>query len=352
MNTLNIYLLIGAIVVFLAVLEMVRRRNLREEYSLLWLIASGAYLVLALWPKAVLLIANLLGIAKPENVVLLVGVNLLLLILIQYSIRLSKLTNRYKDLTQQISIIDHEINITTRDLFRIQRSNKAYFYVLAASVGARDQYSNVDIERKVSLIQTLSHYLEWTKDEIESLEFAAILHDIGKINIPISALYKTSELSDEEWEMIKTHPLTSVSILEGIPFLLASIPIIRYHHECWDGSGYPEGLAGEEIPEGARILGLADTLVALTSNRPYREALSCREARAIVDGQSGKKFDPQIIEALHACWEKISIQLQPDRFSSLVSNTVNVMSDQELSALLRGEKVIELDQKREEDGHD
>lgn len=305
MTMLNIVIFIGATGVFLTVLELVRRRRLREEYSLVWLFASLVYLVVALWPGSTALLAEFLGVSSPVMAVLFIGVNFLILILIQYSIRLSKLTDRFKDLTQQISIIDHELSVTTGDLFRINKTNKSYFYVLAASISARENYSRADIECKVQFNRILARRLGWGRDEVESLEFATILHDIGKINIPIASLYKTSTLSDSDWEKIKEHPLTSASIVEGIPFLLASIPMIRSHHEHWDGSGYPEGLSGEEIPMGARILGLSDAFIALISDRPYRKALSLAETAEVLQQQSGKQFDPEVVEAMFDCWDEI-----------------------------------------------
>lgn len=311
MTILNLIILVGALGVFFIVLEMVRRRTLREEYSLLWLLASFIYLVAALWPKSITFLAELIGVSSPVMAILFVGINFLILILIQFSIRLSRLTDRFKDLTQQIAIIDHELGITTRDLFRINRANKSYFYVLAASISARENYSRATIETRVRLNRILASHLGWSQDQIESLEFATILHDIGKINIPISALYKTSQLSDDDWQRIKEHPMTSVSILEGIPFLLASIPMIQYHHEHWDGTGYPEGLKGDEIPEGARILGLADAFVALISNRPYRQALTLEEAAEVLRDQSGKQFDPKIIEAMFECWDEVTTIIDP-----------------------------------------
>jgi HD-GYP domain-containing protein (c-di-GMP phosphodiesterase class II) len=274
---------------------------------------------------------------------------MLFLILIQYSIRLSKLTNRYKDLTQQLSIIDHELAITTMDLLKVDRTNKAYFYVLAASVGAREKYTSADIHCKVKIIQVFSTHLKYSYKEQEALEFAAILHDIGKINIPISALYKTSKLSKAEWDLVKKHPLTSVSIIEGIPFLLASIPIIQYHHEHWDGSGYPEGLQGDEIPEGARILSLVDTLVALTSNRPYRKAFSINKAKVIVDELSGKKFDPQIVTALHECWDQVEHILSISDLQPVKSKYLPVLSDKEISVSKLDQPYVVMGKKERED---
>jgi HD-GYP domain-containing protein (c-di-GMP phosphodiesterase class II) len=311
MTILNAILLVGALGLFVLVLELVRRRSLREEYSLLWLLTSGAYLILALWPNSAVMVTRFLGLSSPENFIILIGINLLFVILIQFTIRLSKLTNRYKDIAQQLSIIDHELSITAMDTDHMKGSSKAYFYILAASIAAREKYTNIDIDRKVRLIQILSRYLNWSPKEQEALEFAAILHDIGKITIPLSMLYKSSKLDDAEWEMIKVHPLTSVSIIEGIPFLFASVPMIRHHHEHWDGSGYPEGLLGEKIPEGARILGVVQALVALLADRPYRKALPLEKALKIIDEQSGKKYDPKIIDTLHACWDEITYQLQP-----------------------------------------
>lgn len=307
MTMLNIIIMVGALGVFVTVLELVRRRRLREEYSLIWLFAAVVYLVVALWPKSTALLAEYLGISNPVMAILFIGVNFLILILIQYSIRLSKLTDRFKDLTQQISIIDHELSVTAGDLFRISKTNKNYFYVLAASISARENYSRADIEFKVHLNRLLAKQLGWDQEQIESLEFATILHDIGKINIPIASLYKTSTLSDEDWEKIKEHPQTSASIIEGIPSLIASIPMIRYHHEHWDGSGYPEHLCGEEIPMGARILGVADVFMALISNRPYRKALSLDEAAEVLRKGAGIQFDPEVIQALFDCWEQVNI---------------------------------------------
>lgn len=327
MTTINIITFIGAIGLFITVLELVRRRGLREEYSLLWLGASITYLVIALWPKTIGFIADLLGISDPFLASMFIGINFLLIILIQYSTRLSKLTNRYKDLAQQIAIIDHELSISSSDLRYLARINKAYFYVLAATVAAREKYTRADIERKVKLIRLIANMLNMSHQETESLEFAAILHDIGKIKIPVNALHKTSKLNEDDWEEIKKHPLTSVSILEGIPFLLASIPTIQYHHEHWDGTGYPEAIEGEAIPIGARILSVADTLVALTSDRPYRDAVSLDQGLEILSSQAGKQFDPCIVDLLKESWDEVKAALEDENTPVISPELIDLVPD-------------------------
>ena len=337
MSVLNLLSIIIALGAFLSVLELVRRRGLREEYSLMWLIIAASYLFVAIWPNTIRFISDLLDLERPIIAVMFISINFLMLILLQYSIRLSKLTNRYKDLSQQIAIIDHELSITANNLYKINKSNKAYFYILAASIAAREKYSQADIEHKVKIIRLISDQLNLNKEEIEALEFAAILHDIGKIRIPMDALYKTSQLNNEEWENIKKHPLTSVSIVEGIPFLLASIPIIQYHHEHWDGSGYPEGIQGEAIPIGARILHATESLVALTSDRPYRTALSSSEALIVLKEGAGNQYDPKIIDLLEKSWDQITVILGEKEKINLHSRIAEYLPPEEELSLISSE---------------
>lgn len=327
MSTMNVITFIGAIGLFITVLELVRRRGLREEYSLLWLTASITYLIIAVWPKTIVYLADLLGMSDPFLLFMFLGINFLLIILIQYSTRLSKLTNRFKDLAQQMAIIDHELSLSTNDLRHLSKLNKAYFYVLAATVAAREKYTRTDIERKVKLIRLIAGRLNLPNNQTEALEFAAILHDIGKIKIPVEALHKTSKLNEKDWEEIKKHPLTSVSILEGIPFLLASIPMIHYHHEHWDGTGYPEKIEGEAIPIGARILCIADSLVALTSNRPYREAVSLDEGLEIISSQAGKQFDPKIVKLLKDSWDEVHTIMSEEQPSVISQELIELVPD-------------------------
>jgi HD-GYP domain-containing protein (c-di-GMP phosphodiesterase class II) len=133
---------------------------------------------------------------------------------------------------------------------------------------------------------------------LEYLNIAALLHDIGKIGIAESILNKEGPLDDLERERIKEHPLIGVSILQSIKELEPSILGVKYHHEKYDGTGYPEGLRGEEIPLIALVISVADALDAMTTDRPYRRALSKEEAISEIERQSGKQFSPLVTETL------------------------------------------------------
>jgi HD-GYP domain-containing protein (c-di-GMP phosphodiesterase class II) len=140
----------------------------------------------------------------------------------------------------------------------------------------------------------LARALDLPEEEIERIKQAAILHDLGKIGISEKILVKKLKLTRQELEEVKKHPQIGVDIIRPIKFLHNIIPLILYHHERWDGKGYPNGLKGEEIPIGARIIALADVYQALTSNRPYRKAYSEREAIKIIKKGSGTQFDPRM----------------------------------------------------------
>jgi putative nucleotidyltransferase with HDIG domain len=132
------------------------------------------------------------------------------------------------------------------------------------------------------------------------LERAALLHDIGKIGVPEALLLKPSALSPEDYERVKEHSEAGARILETVPFLADVVPIVRHHHERWDGSGYPAGLAGEDIPFLARVLAVADSFDAMVSERPYRGPLPRRLAIDEVVLCSGSQFDPAVVDAFVA----------------------------------------------------
>ena len=125
----------------------------------------------------------------------------------------------------------------------------------------------------------------------------ALLHDVGKIAIPDSVLLKPGPLTEEEWAIMKQHTLIGYNMLKSIKFLHPSLDIVKYHHERWDGKGYPEGLKGEEIPISARIFALVDAFDAITSARVYKEETSIERAREIIAEDAGKHFDPHVVEA-------------------------------------------------------
>jgi len=129
------------------------------------------------------------------------------------------------------------------------------------------------------------------------LRRGALLHDIGKIGVPDNILRKPAALSEAEWVTMRKHPEFGARIVAGIPFLEDVARIVRHHHERWDGRGYPDGLAGEDIPLGARIFAVADSFDAMTSDRPYRRAMTIDEARAEVARCRGTQFDPTVADA-------------------------------------------------------
>jgi HD-GYP domain-containing protein (c-di-GMP phosphodiesterase class II) len=141
--------------------------------------------------------------------------------------------------------------------------------------------------------------------ELQVLEYGALLHDIGKIAVPDAILRKDGPLTDEEWEIMRQHPCLGHEILFGIAFLKDALPIVLYHHERFDGKGYPEGLAGDAIPIGARIFSAADAFDAMTADRHYRRALSLDEAMSELRRNSGTQFDPEVIAALDEAAEEL-----------------------------------------------
>src|SRR5678810_796345 len=146
----------------------------------------------------------------------------------------------------------------------------------------------------------LAKDLRLSDDETEALRAASVLHDIGKLAVPEHIISKPGKLTPEEFEKMKIHPIVGAEILERVRFPYPVAPIVRAHHEKWDGSGYPAGLKGDAIPIGARILAAVDCLDALASDRQYRRALPLDEAMACVASEAGKAFDPEVVKALQA----------------------------------------------------
>lgn len=189
-------------------------------------------------------------------------------------------------------------------LAQLKEAYKASLMALANAIEARDYHTRDHVERVNSYCQAMAEELGWSLARKSSLEFGAILHDIGKIAVRESVLRKTGPLGREEWEEMREHPIVGARMIEGIPYLAPAIPIVLYHHERWDGSGYPEGMFGEEIPEEARLLAVADTFDAMTSDRPYRKALPISLAYETIISEGDKLFDPMMVDAFVDCWEQ------------------------------------------------
>ena len=170
---------------------------------------------------------------------------------------------------------------------------------LALAIEAKDQTTGDHLQRVRVYAMELAKELRLSGDECEALRAASVLHDIGKLAVPEHIISKPGKLTPEEFDKMKIHPIVGAEILEQVDFPYPVVPIVRAHHEKWDGSGYPSGLAGEAIPIGARILAAVDCLDALASDRQYRKALPLDEAMAKVVSEAGKSFDPQVVAILH-----------------------------------------------------
>ncbi len=170
---------------------------------------------------------------------------------------------------------------------------------LALAIEAKDQTTGEHLQRVRVYAMELAKDLKLSEDETEALRAASVLHDIGKLAVPEHIISKPGKLTPEEFEKMKIHPTVGAEILEQVDFPYPVAPIVRAHHEKWDGSGYPNGLAGESIPIGARILAAVDCLDALASDRQYRKALPLDDAMAKVVADAGKSFDPQVVAILH-----------------------------------------------------
>jgi len=197
--------------------------------------------------------------------------------------------------------INVDMELLKKKVYRLsQRANQSLIeaiFAVAKAVGLKDRYSDTLTKRNIDYATEIAKMLKLPKAEIEHIRKAAILHDIGKVGISEKILLKKSKLTASEFETIKKHPQLSADIIRPLYFLRGTIPLILYHHERWDGKGYPYGLKGNETPIGARIVGIVDAYRSLTSNRPYRKAYPKSNALKILKRESGTKFDPQVIAA-------------------------------------------------------
>jgi putative nucleotidyltransferase with HDIG domain len=169
---------------------------------------------------------------------------------------------------------------------------------LALAIEAKDHTTHDHLQRVRVYAMELASDLDLSEDETEALQAASVLHDIGKLAVPEHIISKPGKLTPDEFEKMKVHPIVGAEILEQVDFPYPVVPIVRAHHEKWDGSGYPAGLKGEEIPIGARILAAVDCLDALATDRQYRRGLPLNEAMQKVVAESGKSFDPKVVEIL------------------------------------------------------
>jgi len=185
----------------------------------------------------------------------------------------------------------------------LQASYMATIFALATAIEARDPYTGGHSERVTRMALKAAEHLAWPEDQRCWIHQGGILHDVGKIAVPDAILRKPGRLTDEEFAIIKSHPTVGARMLEGISHLANAVPYVLHHQERFDGTGYPAGLVGEAIPVQGRLLAVADTIDAITSNRPYRAAAPLERAIAVVKEESGRQFDPTIANAYMALYE-------------------------------------------------
>jgi response regulator RpfG family c-di-GMP phosphodiesterase len=222
-----------------------------------------------------------------------------------HSLRVAK--RRYESfLEEMVEQRTSELDLALRSLEDAYRTT---LKALTAALETRDAETHGHSERVVNFSLRLGREMGLGKEQLRSLEFGSLLHDIGKIGVPDAILRKPAALDEAEWMKMREHPLHGQKILRGIEFLEGAGRVVAQHHEKWDGSGYPLGLRGGEIDQNARIFAVADAFDAMISDRVYRRGRSYEEAAAELDEWAGRQFDPEVVAAFHRVprgeWDEI-----------------------------------------------
>ncbi len=176
---------------------------------------------------------------------------------------------------------------------------------LSLAIEAKDHNTHDHLKRVQTYAIQIGKDLSLDEPQLNAIRAAAMLHDIGKLAVPEQILSKPGRLTPEEFEKLKIHPVVGAEILDRVQFPYPVVPIVRSHHEKWNGTGYPDGLSGEAIPIGARILSVVDCFDALTSERPYRRAISTDEAMAVLRAERGQSYDPRVVECIECCYREL-----------------------------------------------
>lgn len=190
-------------------------------------------------------------------------------------------------------------------LAQLQQAYESSLIMLANAIELRDNYTRGHVERVRDHAIAIAKQMGWSGTQLSQLMYGSILHDIGKIHISEYLLKKPGPLSDADWVELKKHPIIGMEMVKNIAFLAPAIPVILHHHEQWDGKGYPYGLKGDEIPQAARIVAVADSLDAMITSRPYREAISPDAACQEILSQRGSCYDPNVVDAFVKVWNQI-----------------------------------------------
>jgi putative two-component system response regulator len=200
-----------------------------------------------------------------------------------------------------------ELELWVRTLLRAKRRNDLLeraddvIFALARAIEAKDSYTEGHLQRMAAYAVAMGRQLGLGRDEMTALRYGALLHDVGKLGIDEMIIRKGGPLTPAEYRLMQQHPVIGERIVQPLHMAAAVAPIVRHHHERWDGRGYPDGLAGENIPLGARIVAVADAFDAMTTQRPYNRILSFEEARARLAAGAGMYWDPHVV-AIFVAW--------------------------------------------------
>jgi putative nucleotidyltransferase with HDIG domain len=173
---------------------------------------------------------------------------------------------------------------------------------LSHAIEARDPFTRGHSARVSVIAEVMARRLGWRSSRLEALRLGGLLHDVGKLNLDSAVLHKTGPLDERERIHVRGHPLAGARLIRPFTALHPALPYVLFHHERWDGTGYPSGRAHEQIPSGARILAVADAFDAMISHRPYRHAMPLHSALAEVRGCAGTQFDPAVVRVFFAAW--------------------------------------------------
>jgi len=211
-------------------------------------------------------------------------------------------TAEIADLAENFNVMSASIRDAFEKVQKAARENQELFIssirALAAAIDAKDPYTRGHSERVARYSAAIAREMGLPTDEARKVRLSALLHDVGKIGIDDRIIRKPTALTDEEFELMKAHPVKGAAIMETIPQLADIIPGMKYHHEKWEGGGYPEGLKGEQIPMQARIVAVADAFDAMTTTRPYQKAMEVSYVLERLREMSSKRFDGNVVDAL------------------------------------------------------
>lgn len=231
------------------------------------------------------------------ELVTVIGVTMFGGLMLLFFLQIGLMLNTSRTLLKQKESLQQQNEMLEKANIMIDKSYKNTIKAISGAVDARDPYTAGHSSRVTKISIAIGRELSLSNEELIVLEYATLFHDIGKIGISDTILNKPEKLTQDEYDLMKKHPIIGIRILKGIEFLEESLPIIRHHHERVDGKGYPDGLQNSDIPLGARILAIADSYDAMTTDRPYRKGVSKKDAINEIIKNKGSQFDSELVDA-------------------------------------------------------